>query len=205
MLQYPHMIEIFQIIVLILSAIAHEYMHGWMAFHLGDETAKNAGRLTLNPLAHLEWFGSLFLPLIMILSGMPFVFGWAKPVPYNPFNLRDKKYGEAKVAIAGPLANLVIATFFGLCLRFLPFLNIYFSGLLGIIVYINLVLMVFNLVPIPPLDGSKILGAFLPANLRDRYLGSERIGFIFVILFVMLAGNLIMPIVNFLFKVIVGA
>ncbi|MFA6194200.1 MAG: site-2 protease family protein [Patescibacteria group bacterium] len=199
------MIEIFQIIVLILSAIAHEYMHGWMAFRLGDETAKNAGRLTMNPLAHLEWFGSLFLPLVMILSGMPFVFGWAKPVPYNPFNLRDKKYGEAKVALAGPLANLIIAVFFGLCLRFLPFFSIYFSGLLGIIVYINLVLMIFNLVPIPPLDGSKILGAFLPANLRERYLGSERIGFIFVILFVMLAGNLIMPIVNFLFKVIVGA
>jgi Zn-dependent protease len=198
------MIEIFQIIVLILSAIAHEYMHGWMAYRLGDNTAKNAGRLTLNPLAHLEWFGSFFLPLIMVLSGMPFVFGWAKPVPYNPFNLRDRKYGDAKVAAAGPLANLVIALFFGLCLRFLPFSNIYFSGLLGIIVYINLILMVFNLVPIPPLDGSKILGTFLPAHLRERYLGSERIGFIFVILFVMLAGGLITPIVNFLFKVIVG-
>jgi Zn-dependent protease len=199
------MIEIFQIIVLILSAIAHEYMHGWMAYRLGDNTAKNAGRLTLNPLAHLEWFGSFFLPLIMVLSGMPFVFGWAKPVPYNPFNLRDRKYGDAKVAAAGPLANLVIALFFGLCLRFLPFTNLYFSGLLGVIVYINLILMVFNLVPIPPLDGSKILGTFLPAHLRERYLGSERIGFIFVILFVMLAGGLITPIVNFLFKVIVGA
>lgn len=199
------MIEIFQIVVLILSAIAHEYMHGWMAYRLGDNTAKNAGRLTLNPLAHLEWFGSFFLPLIMVLSGMPFIFGWAKPVPYNPFNLRDRKYGDAKVAAAGPLANLIIALFFGLCLRFLPFTNLYFSGLLGIIVYINLILMVFNLVPIPPLDGSKILGTFLPANLRERYLGSERIGFIFVILFVMLAGGLITPIVNFLFKVIVGS
>lgn len=199
------MIEIFQVIILILSAVAHEYMHGWMAYRLGDDTAKNAGRLTLNPLAHLEWFGSFFLPLVMIISGMPFVFGWAKPVPYNPWNLRDKKYGEAKVAAAGPLGNLIIAIFFGLCLRFLPFYNIAFSGLLGIIVYINLVLMIFNLVPIPPLDGSKILGTFLPANLRERYLGSERTGFIFVILFVMLAGSLIMPIVNFLFKVIVGA
>ena len=198
------MIEVFQIIILILSAVIHEYMHGWMAFRLGDDTAKNAGRLTLNPLAHLEWFGSFFLPLVMILSGMPFVFGWAKPVPYNPYNLRDKKYGDAKVALAGPLANLIIAIFFGLCLRFLPFFSISFSGLLGIIVYINLILMVFNLVPIPPLDGSKILGAFLPANLRERYLGSERMGFIFVILFVMLAGGLITPIVNFLFRIIVG-
>ena len=198
------MIEVFQIIVLILSAVAHEYMHGWMAYRLGDPTAKNAGRLTLNPLVHLEWFGSFFLPLIMLVSSMPFVFGWAKPVPYNPFNLKDKKYGEAKVAAAGPLANLIIAVFFGLCLRFLPFFSIAFSGLLGVIVYINLILMVFNLVPIPPLDGSKILGVFLPSNVRERYLGSERTGFIFVILFVMLAGGLIMPLVNFLFKVIVG-
>ncbi len=199
------MIEIFQIIVLLLSAVAHEYMHGWMAFSLGDDTAKNAGRLTLNPLAHLEWFGSFFMPLVMIFTGMPFVFGWAKPVPYNPFNLRDKKFGEAKVAAAGPLTNLIIAIFFGLCLRFLPFISMSFSGFLGIIVYINLILMVFNLVPIPPLDGSKILATFLPANLRERYLGNERIGFIFVILFVMLAGGLITPVVNFLFKVIVGA
>ncbi|MDP2944648.1 MAG: site-2 protease family protein [bacterium] len=198
------MIEVFQIVILILSAVAHEYMHGWMAYRLGDNTAKNAGRLTLNPLAHLEWFGSLFLPLVMIFSGMPFVFGWAKPVPYNPFNLRDRKYGDAKVALAGPLANLIIAVFFGLCLRFLPFFSINFYGLLGVIVYINLVLMIFNLIPIPPLDGSKILATFLPAHLRERYLGSERIGFIFVILFVMLAGSLIMPLVNFLFKVIVG-
>lgn len=206
MLSYKHMmIEIFQIIVLILSAIAHEYMHGWMAYRLGDDTAKNAGRLTLNPFAHLEWFGSFFLPLVMLISGMPFIFGWAKPVPYNPMKLRDSKYGDAKVAAAGPLANLIIAVFFGLFLRFLPFLNIYFSSFLGAIVYINLILMVFNLVPIPPLDGSKVLATFLPANLRERYLGSERTGLIFVILFVMLAGSLITPIVNFLFKVIVGA
>ncbi|MFA6995291.1 MAG: site-2 protease family protein [Patescibacteria group bacterium] len=199
------MIEIFQIIVLVFSAIAHEYMHGWMAYSLGDSTAKNAGRLTLNPLAHLEWFGSFFLPLVMIITRMPFVFGWAKPVPYNPFNLRDQKYGDAKVALAGPLANLIIALFFGLFLRFLPVFNITFSGLLWIIVYINLVLMVFNLVPIPPLDGSKILATFLPAHLKERYLSNERLGFIFIILFVMLAGEFIMPIVDFLARIIVGA
>lgn len=199
------MIEIFQIIVLVFSAIAHEYMHGWMAYSLGDSTAKNAGRLTINPLAHLEWFGSFFLPLVMIITKMPFVFGWAKPVPYNPFNLRDQKYGDAKVAIAGPIANLIIALFFGLFLRFLPVFNITFSGLLWLIVYINLVLMVFNLVPIPPLDGSKILATFLPANLRERYLSNERLGFIFIILFVMLAGELIIPVVDFLARIIVGA
>jgi len=205
MLKWVYMIYVFEVIVLVFSAIIHEYMHGWMAYRLGDQTAKNAGRLTLNPLAHLEWFGSFFLPLTMIITRMPFVFGWAKPVPYNPYNLRDHKYGEAKVALAGPLGNLIIAIFFGLCLRFLPFFNFTFSGLLMIIVQINLILMIFNLVPIPPLDGSKILATFLPSHIRERYLHMERTGFILVILFVMLAGGIIMPIVNFLFKIIVGS
>lgn len=196
--------QIFQVIVLILSAVAHEYMHGWMAHRLGDNTAADAGRLTLNPFAHLEWFGSFFLPLVMLLTKMSFVFGWAKPVPYNPYNLRDKKYGEAKVALAGPLANLVIALFFGLFLRFFPIFNINFGGFLVIIIYINLVLMVFNLVPIPPLDGSKILAVFLPPNLRERYLRAERLGFVLVIVFVMLAGDLLIPVVEWLFKIIVG-
>jgi Zn-dependent protease len=199
------MIPVFQIIVLVFSAIAHEYMHGWMAHRLGDDTAKNAGRLTLNPLAHLEWFGSFFLPVIMIISGLPFVFGWAKPVPYNPYNLRDKKWGDAKVALAGPAANLIIALCFGLFLRFMPAVSVAFTGFIGLIVYINLILMVFNLVPIPPLDGSKILATFLPAPVRAKYLGSERTGFILIILLVMLAGGLIMPLVNLLFRLIVGS
>ncbi|NCN99937.1 site-2 protease family protein [Candidatus Falkowbacteria bacterium] len=197
-------IIIFEIIVLVFSAVAHEYMHGWAAYQLGDNTAKDAGRLTINPLAHLEWFGSFFLPLMMVISGLPFIFGWAKPVPYNPYNLRDRRYGDAKVALAGPLTNLVLAILFGLCLRFLPFFNITFSSLLSIIVYINLILMVFNLIPIPPLDGSKILATFLPAEMRDRYLGNERMGFIFIILFVMLAGNMVIPVVDSLFRLIVG-
>lgn len=198
------MIYVFQIIILVFSAVIHEYMHGWMAYRLGDTTAKDAGRLTFNPLAHLEWFGSFFLPLTMVITGMPFVFGWAKPVPYNPYNLKDQKYGDAKVAIAGPLGNFVIALFFGLCLRFLPFFSLTFNGLLMMIVEINLVLMFFNLVPIPPLDGSKILAVFLSPAARDKYLHLERTGFILVILFVMLAGGIIMPIVNWLFRIIVG-
>jgi len=197
-------IIVFEIIVLVFSAVAHEYMHGWAAYQLGDNTAKDAGRLTINPLAHLEWFGSFFLPLMMVISGLPFIFGWAKPVPYNPYNLRDRRYGDAKVALAGPLTNLVLAIVFGLCLRFLPFFNMTFSTLLSIIVYINLVLMFFNLVPIPPLDGSKILATFLPAEMRARYLGSERMGFLLIILFIILAGGLIIPTVNFLFRLIVG-
>lgn len=199
------MIYIFQIIVLVFSAVIHEYMHGWMAYRLGDTTAKDAGRLTLNPLAHLEWFGSFFLPLVMIISQMPFLFAWAKPVPYNPNNLKDHQYGEAKVAIAGALGNVIIALFFGLFLRFFPVINITFFGLVSLIVYINLVLAVFNLVPLPPLDGSKVLAAFLPARLREKYLSLERFGLVLVILFVMLAGSSVIPVVNFLFNVIVGA
>lgn len=198
------MLIVFQIIVLVFSAIIHEYMHGFAALQLGDNTAKDAGRLTLNPLAHLDWFGSFFLPLIMIVSGVGFVFGWAKPVPYNPNNLRDKKYGDAKVALAGPLGNLIIAIFFGLCLRFLPFYNITFTGLLSMIVGINLALMVFNLVPIPPLDGSKVLASFLPAEMRAKYLNSERMGMILIILFVMLGGGILMPVINFLYQFIIG-
>lgn len=199
------MIYIFQILVLVMSAVIHEYMHGWVAFRLGDMTAKNAGRLTMNPLKHLEWFGSFFLPLVMVISNMPFLFAWAKPVPYNPYNLRDKKYGEAKVAVAGSVGNLIIALFFGLFLRFWPSGNIVFVGLISLIVYINLILAIFNLVPLPPLDGSKVLATFLPAKAREKFLSLERFGFVLVILFVMLAGGTIIPLVNFLFNVIVGS
>jgi len=198
------MMQIFEIIILILSAVAHEYMHGWVAFSLGDPTAKNAGRLTLNPLAHLEWFGSVILPLFMVVTGMPFVFGWAKPVPYNPFNLRDKRWGDAKVAAAGPLTNFFIAIVFGLFLRLVPGLNAVFANFVMAIVYINLILGVFNLIPLPPLDGSKILASFFPYRAREAYMNVGRMGFLLVIIVVLFAGELIIPLVNLLFKLIVG-
>ncbi len=199
------MIAIFQIVVLIFSVVIHEYMHGWMADHLGDNTARAAGRLTLNPLAHLEWFGSLLVPGLMLLSGMPFIFGWAKPVPYNPYNLSDRRWGGARVALAGPLANFVVALFFALVWRFMPFISLTFSGLIVLIVYINLILMVFNLLPIPPLDGSKILAPFLSTELRMKYLSLERFGFIFVILFAWLGFSYILPFIHFLFRLMAGA
>jgi len=202
MLIYMNMIYVFEIIVFLFSAIIHEYMHGWMDLRLGDTTARDAGRLSFNPLVHLEWFGSFFLPLILLLTSSPFVFGWAKPVPYNPNNLKDRRWGDAKVGIAGPLGNLVIALFFGLLLRFLPLFSLAFASLLSLIVYINLVLMFFNLVPLPPLDGSKVISAFLPE--RAKYLSLERYGFIFVIAFVLLAGEAIVPVVDFLYRAIVG-
>ncbi len=198
------MISVFQIIILIFSAVIHEYMHGWTADRLGDPTAKAAGRLTLNPLAHLEWFGSLLLPGMMLLSGMPFVFGWAKPVPYNPYNLRDQRWGGAKVALAGPAANFIVAVFFGLVLRFMPFFSPSFSYLIGSIIYINLILMIFNLLPIPPLDGSKIIAPFLSPAWQEKYLSLERFGFIFVILFAWLAFSYLLPVVDFLFLVLTG-
>lgn len=201
----PINLIIFQIIVLVFSAIIHEYMHGWMANELGDTTAKDEGRLTLNPLPHIDPMGSVFLPFLLVFSGSPFVFGWAKPVPYNPYNLRDQRFGPAKVALAGPLGNLITAIFFGMILRFMPvFDSPVLVTLLAIIVQINLLLMIFNLVPIPPLDGSKIIAPFLPIRIQEIIHNLERYGMILVIVFVMFGFNLIIPLINFLFRLIVG-
>ena len=113
-------ITIFSLVVLLFSVIIHELAHGSVAYSLGDPTAKYAGRLTLNPLKHLDLFGSIILPLLLFIAGSPFLFGWAKPVPINPYNFTDKKYGEIKVSVAGPASNLSIAIVFGLILRFIP-------------------------------------------------------------------------------------
>ncbi|MFH1255150.1 MAG: site-2 protease family protein [bacterium] len=198
----------FQIIVFIFSVVIHEYMHGWMANYLGDPTAKDAGRLTINPIPHIDLWGSIILPLMLAITKTPFVFGYAKPVPFNPYNLRDQKYGSAKVALAGPLSNFIVALFFGLLLRFfsgyLIESNIMLVGLLQIIVYLNLFLMVLNLLPIPPLDGSKVLMPFLPYDWQVKFSQLERFGFAFVLLFVFFGFSLIIPIINFLFKMITG-
>jgi len=197
-------LQIFEIIVLIFSAIIHEYMHGWAANQMGDSTAKDAGRLTLNPIPHIDPVGSILLPALMVLGNFGFVFGWAKPVPFNPYNLRDQKWGPAKVAIAGPLGNLVTALFFGLVLRFFPITNDLFSLALGIIVYINLLLMVFNLVPIPPLDGSKVLLPLLPYHWQEKFYRLEQYGFIIVLVFIYFGFSLILPIIGGLFSIITG-
>jgi len=186
-----------------MSAVFHEYMHGYAAYKLGDPTAKNAGRLTFNPIKHLDPFGSVILPLMMVLFNSSFLFAWAKPVPYNPYNLRDRKYGDAKVAAAGPLANLALAIVFGLIIRLTSF-GLVFESLLSLVVYINLFLMVFNLIPIPPLDGSKIVSAFLSPEKKLKYLSLERYGLLMVIPFVILFGDVIIKPINFLFNIIVG-
>ena len=179
-------------------------MHGWMADRLGDPTAKNAGRLTLNPLPHIDPFGSILMPAILVLTNAGFVFGWAKPVPYNPYNLSDQKYGSAKVAAAGPLANLIVALFFGLILRFAPITSPQLILFIQIIVFINLLLMVFNLLPLPPLDGSKVLAPFLPHAWQVRFAAMERYGIFIILLFVMFGFHFIIPIISFLFGLIVG-
>ncbi len=198
------MIYIFEIIVLVFSAIIHEYMHGFVADRLGDNTAKSLGRLTLNPIPHIDLFGSIILPLLMVFSGTGLVFAWAKPVPFNPYNLRDQRFGVAKVALAGPLGNLILALMFAAVLRFVPNLGEYMTIFLGIIVYINLILMVFNLVPIPPLDGSKVLAAFLPPKLQLRFFAIERYGMFLVLLFVMFGYNIITPVISGLFHLLTG-
>ena len=200
---------LFLIVILIFSAVIHEVAHGAAASRLGDPTAKFAGRLTLNPIKHLDIFGSLILPGLMLLltAGQGPVFGWAKPVPINPYNFRDQKYGAAKVAAAGPAANFAIALFFGLILRFIPAISA-ISGLdliFAYIVYINLLLAVFNLLPIPPLDGHHILFTFLPPGSENVKRVLSQFG-LFILLFVIFfAFNWVVLIINFIFRLIVGA
>ncbi len=159
---------LFLVVVIIFSAIVHEVMHGVAADRLGDKTARYAGRLTLNPIPHIDPMGSVIVPLILAFSGFSFFFAWAKPVPYNPFNLRPGRFSEAIVAFAGPLSNLIIALVTGGLIRIGHF-GAEPTAILFIVVVVNVMLFVFNLIPIPPLDGSKVLSALLPRALRHGY------------------------------------
>lgn len=155
------------LIVLILSVIAHEVAHGYAADALGDPTARLAGRLTLNPLPHIDLMGSIVVPALLIFSSSPILFGWAKPVPYNPFNLKNQRWGEALVAVAGSATNLMLAIIFGLIVRFGTTLGIPDSALsvAATVAFVNLFLGLFNLIPFPPLDGFTALRAALPWRL----------------------------------------
>ncbi len=194
---------VFFFLVIIPSAIIHEYAHGWMADQLGDPTARYAGRLSLNPKVHIDKWGTLLMPLILffITSGS-FLFAYAKPVPYNPYNLKNQKTGPMWVALAGPLSNLLLALLFGITLQVLPFSNI--SQFLYIIVYANVLLAVFNLVPIPPLDGSKILYALIPDSQYKIKMVLEQYKFVILLVFIFFGFKFIRPIIYFLTNLFTG-
>ncbi len=162
--------------ILVISIVLHEVAHGHAANLLGDPTARLAGRLTLNPLKHIDPVGSVFIPVLLALSNSPLLFGYAKPVPYNPYNLKPRAWlpmsaTEAFVAAAGPLTNLALALFAGFIIRISPGLGAPepFIDAMSIAVYVNIFLALFNLIPIPPLDGSKVLTVLLPGKLAASY------------------------------------
>jgi len=200
---------LFYIVILLFSIIIHELAHGYTADYLGDPTPRLQGRLTLNPIPHLDMFGSIILPALLILSGTGFVVGWAKPVEYNPFNItKNRRWASVLIAIAGPLSNIFLALVFGLALRFFGVqLPIAVTTIFSIIVLLNIVLAVFNLIPVPPLDGHHVLFSLLP----DHGIGGQIKYFlkkyslmliIFVILFVW---RILFPVVLFLYSLIVGS
>ncbi len=206
------------IISLLFAVTIHEVAHGYVAYRMGDNTAMLAGRLTLNPIKHLDFIGSFLLPLILKLTGSPIIFGYAKPVPVNFANLRNYRKGVIYVSSAGVLANFACAFISGMLFQLLLNLeSLWYNSaanyivstlilILGYSVVINCVLAIFNLIPVPPLDGSKIFAMFLPLNLRRQYARLERFG-ILIIFFLLMMGFFnkiisffINPLINFLLE-----
>lgn len=201
------------IVLVILSIIFHEVAHGYVANALGDPTARLSGRLTLNPLPHIDPIGSVLIPGILALSGTPFLIGWAKPVPYNPYNLRHGKWGEALVSAAGPGTNIVIAIIVAFMLRAVgPTGDPFLLQLGALVIFANLGLAIINLIPIPPLDGSKIVKALLPFQAASAYARLESMTYAFgpfgligvLLLLVYVFSGAVSAFVFFLFKILVG-
>ncbi len=195
------------IIVFLIVVVAHEVAHGYVAYRLGDTTAKDAGRLTLNPIAHLDPVGTVILPAALILMRSPIVFGWAKPVPVNPYNFKDPRKGMLLTSLAGPGANLALAVLFAALFKlrlFAPHSAPWTFLLTGVI--ISLVLGVFNMIPVPPLDGANIIFSLLPVHIVKRLAWLEQYGFIVLIalLYLGLLNRVILPLVGFLTKVLIG-
>ncbi len=200
-------ISIFSIVVLIFSIIIHEVAHGYAAYALGDPTAKLSGRLTMNPLPHIDPIGSVLLPAFFVLSHSSILFGWAKPVPYNPYNLKNQRWGEAIVGAAGVATNFVLAIVFVLIARFAFGIGeSLFGQLAAIVALTNLFLGAFNLIPFPPLDGYTVLRGVLPYRYAQSFRNFEErlssagifglIAFLFIFSYI-LAG----PFYNFVFWV----
>ncbi|MCI5051271.1 MAG: site-2 protease family protein [Candidatus Pacebacteria bacterium] len=190
------------VVVLIISVVLHEIAHGYAADKLGDPTARLQGRLSLNPLVHLDWLGSVILPFLLIVSGAPFVLGWAKPVPFNPYNMKNPKWGGAIVAIAGPLTNIAIAIVGAITLQLFSFSAGALFFITSVIIT-NIALAVFNLVPIPPLDGHHILYALLPSRFNHIKDFLRRYSFIILIIFVVYGWQFISPIILGLYNILV--
>lgn len=204
---------IFSVLVLIFSVIIHEVAHGWAAYAQGDPTAKLQNRLTLNPLRHIDLFGSIIVPGLLVLSGSTFLFGWAKPVPYNPYNLRNQRWGEALVAVAGVATNLFLAVVFGLIARYAFATGAdAFGSLAAIVTLVNLFLGIFNLLPIPPLDGYTFLRSVLPYKTSMAFREFEdrlmRGGFLTLIVFLIVFGYFLArpfsALVFYIFSALVG-
>lgn len=186
-----------------MSAVIHEYAHAWTAKSLGDDTAEREGRLTLNPLKHVDPIGTVALPLVLLLTSGMFL-GWAKPVPYNPYNLRDRKYGNLKVAIAGPASNFLIALILSGLFRFLlgtAYISPIIMELLQFVVSINVVLGIFNLIPVPPLDGSKILYDLFP-RIGEQIM---RLGFFGIFIAMIAAYWIVSPIAGSILGLLLGS
>lgn len=196
------MAALITLIILIFSAIVHEVMHGVVAEYFGDDTARDAGRITLNPIPHIDPFGSILLPFLLLLAGSPIVLGAAKPVPVNFDRLKPKKWGMIAVSLAGPLSNVGLAMLAVIPLKFGLASSIAQPILLQFIL-LNIVLAVFNLLPIPPLDGSKIIAALGSDEWMDTILSYERYGFILVLVFLMLGwlDRILIPVVLWFSKI----
>lgn len=189
--------RIIQLAILFLSIILHEIAHGYVAYRLGDPTARDAKRLTLNPLAHVDPFGTILLPLILLISRSHFLIGWAKPVPFNPSYFRDYRKGTMLVGAAGPVTNLLLAAVAGGLVRLLgPTGSQLLVMLLVNACWINVMLAIFNLIPIPPLDGSRVLVGFMPRDWIPGYLFMERFGFLVIValLYLGLLDRILLPI-----------
>lgn len=203
------LVLIFQLIVLIFSVIIHEVSHGFVANRLGDPTAKDAGRLTLNPIKHIDPFGSILLPALLFIVRSPILFGWAKPVPYDPRNLKNPKRDSGLIALSGPASNFLVAIVFSLILMLTGFVSAPFvPGLvlfLNIIILVNLVLGIFNLMPIPPLDGSKVLFALLPPQAEKYERILEQYGIFILLFFIFFGFQLIIPIVLAIYHLLGGS
>ena len=199
------MLTTFSLIVLFFSIVIHEIAHGSVALHLGDPTAKNAGRLTLNPIKHIDLFGTIILPLFLVILHSPFVIGWAKPVPVNPFNFRDQKWGALKVAAAGPAMNFLVGIIFSLAVRFIDLPETVLL-LFGIIALYNFAWGIFNLIPLPPFDGSHILLNFIPSPKFNQFkLFLHQYGLFIFLFFIFFGGlNLIFKGAAIIFSFITG-